>query len=39
MFNNFYQVSARWMASERIKQIEDDNDIEGEIERPLCSIF
>jgi len=27
------------MGSKKIKQIEDDNDIDGEIERPLCSIF
>lgn len=39
MFNNFYQVSARWMNIFKLQAIVEDNDIEGEVERQTCNIF
>ena len=44
LFNNYFQISAMAMSRTKLKDIIEDNDIEGEIESPdyiphLCSIF
>ena len=39
IFSNYYQVSTIRMNKERMTNIEEDNEIEGEVEVLGCAIF